>query len=62
MKNITRMGDISTLFSNLDNQLTMAQKLLGSIKKKLTKNKYTLWGTIAILCAVMIFVIYTYLG
>ena len=47
---------------HLDNQLTVAQKLLGSIKKKMTKNKYTLWGTLLLLAAVVIFVIYTYIA
>lgn len=42
--------------------MTMAQKLLGSIKKKMAKNKYTLWATIFILVLVVVFVIYTYLG
>ena len=62
MKNITRMGDISTLSPITDNELTKAQKLLGSIKQKLNKNKYTLWATIFILLLVVVFVIYTYVG
>lgn len=62
MKNITRMGDISTSASIWDNELTKAQKLLGSIKQKLNKNKYTLWATIFILFLVVVFVIYTYVG
>jgi len=62
MKNITRMGDISTLSPITDNELTKAQKLLGSIKQKLNKNKYTLWATIFILLLVIVFVIYTYVG
>jgi t-SNARE complex subunit (syntaxin) len=40
----------------------MAQKLLGSIQNKLNKNKYTLWGTIFIVIAVVVCVIYTYVG
>ena len=53
MKNIGRMDDI-------DNELTVAQKLIGSIHKKLRKNKMVLWGTVAVLTLVVVFVIYTY--
>ena len=53
MKNIGRMDDI-------DNELTVAQKLIGSIHKKLRKNKTVLWGTVAVLTLVVVFVIYTY--
>lgn len=48
------MGDIN-------NELTVAQKLIGSIHKKLRKNTFVLWGTIGILILVVIFVIYTYM-
>jgi hypothetical protein len=34
---------------DIDNELTVAQKLLGSIKKKFKKNKMILWFTIGIL-------------
>jgi hypothetical protein len=53
IKNINRMDDI-------DNELTVAQKLLGSIKKKFKKNKMILWFTIGILALVVAFVIWTY--
>lgn len=61
MKNIERVGDISKYMFDLGNKLTVAQKLLGSIQKKMTKNKYTLWGTLFVLVLVVVFVIYTYL-
>ena len=54
MKNINRMDDINS-------ELTIAQKLIGSIHKKLRKNKIVLWGTIAVLILVVVFVIYTYI-
>jgi hypothetical protein len=53
MKNIARMDDIG-------NQLTIAQRLLGSIKKKFRKNKMILWITLGILALVVAFVIWTY--
>ena len=62
MKNITKIGDISKFPWYVDNQLTVAQKLLGSIKKKLSKNKYTLWATLFVLALVVIFVVYTYVA
>ena len=45
-----------------DANLTVAQKLLGSIKRKMAKNKYILYGTICVLVLVLIFVIYTYVA
>lgn len=62
MKNIMRMGDISIILNILDSQLTTAQKLLGSIKNKLNKNKYTLWATLFVLFLIVVFIIYTYIG
>lgn len=53
MKNIARMDDI-------DSELTIAQRLIGSIQKKLRKNKMVLWLTIGILVLVVAFVIWTY--
>ena len=53
MKNINRMDDIG-------NELTIAQRLIGSIHKKLRKNKFVLWGTIAVLILVAVFIVYTY--
>jgi t-SNARE complex subunit (syntaxin) len=40
----------------------VAQQLLGSIKKKLTKNKYTLYGTLFVLILLVVFVVYTYVA
>lgn len=53
MKNIARMDDI-------DSELTVAQRLIGSIQKKLRKNKMVMWLTIGILVLVVAFVIWTY--
>ena len=38
----------------------MAQKMLGSIQRKMKKNKYTLCATLFVLIIVVVFVIYTY--
>lgn len=46
---------------DIGNELTAAQKLLGSIKKKFRKNKMVLWFTIGILVLVVVFVIWTYI-
>lgn len=45
---------------DIGNQLTIAQRLLGSIKKKFRKNKMILWLTLGILALVVAFVIWTY--
>ena len=46
---------------DINSELTIAQKLIGSIHKKLRKNKMVLWGTIGVLILVVVFVIYTYI-
>lgn len=57
------MGDISNYFvMSIDNQLTVAHKLLNSIKNKFRKNKLVMWGTIGFLILVLIIVLYSYLG
>lgn len=56
------MDDISTRLIIVDNELTVAQKVLGSIKQKMRKNRFILYGTGAFLFAVVIFIIYTYVG
>ena len=56
------MNDISINLLILDANLTVAQKLLGSIKKKMSKNKYILYGTLLVLALIVAFVIYTYVG
>ena len=48
------------MINMIDANLTVAQKLLGSIKRKMAKNKYILYGTVCMLVLVLIFVIYTY--
>lgn len=61
IKNINRMGDISIIiFLFLDNELTVAHKLLNSIKNKFRKNKLIMWGTIGFLLFVLVLVIYSY--
>lgn len=45
---------------DIDGELTIAQRLIGSIKKKFRKNKMILWVTIGILVLVVAFVIWTY--
>lgn len=63
IKNINRMGDISIIiFLFLDNELTVAHKLLNSIKNKFRKNKLIMWGTIGFLIFVLVLVIYSYFG
>lgn len=63
IKNINRMGDISIIiFLYLDNELTVAHKLLNSIKNKFRKNKLIMWGTIGFLIFVLVLVIYSYFG
>lgn len=63
IKNINRMGDISIIiFLSLDNELTVAHKLLNSIKNKFRKNKLIMWGTIGFLIFVLVLVIYSYFG
>ncbi len=52
-KNINRMGDIN-------GQLNVAQKLLGSIKNKMRKNKLVMWGTFAFLFFVLLLILYSY--
>ena len=60
VKNINRMDDISKAFPYLDNELTVAQKILGSIKKKMRKNKLIMCGTLAFLLLVVMLIIYSY--
>ena len=62
IKNINRMGDISIIYLILDQELTVAHKLLNSIKTKLRKNKLVMYGTLAFLVLILIFVIYSYVG
>jgi uncharacterized membrane protein YvbJ len=54
------MGDISIINLIIDNELTIAHKLLNSIKTKLRKNKLVMWGTIGFLLVVLLIVIYSY--
>lgn len=54
------MGDISIMLLNLDNELTVAHKLLNSIKTKLRKNKLIMWGTLGFLALVLALVLYSY--
>ena len=56
------MTDIGNYNHNKDANLTVAQKLLGSIKKKMKKNKYILCATLFVLILIVAFVIYTYVG
>ena len=60
VKNINRMDDISKAFPYLDNELTVAQKLLGSIKKKMRKNKLIMCGTLAFLLVIVMLIIYSH--
>ena len=62
IKNINRMGDISTHYLILDQELTVAHKLLNSIKTKLRKNKLVMYGTLGFLVLILIFVVYSYVG
>ena len=62
IKNIGRMGDIGIYLVDLDANLTVAQKLLGNIKRKMAKNKYILYGTLFVLLLVVVFIAYTYLS
>ena len=47
------MGDIN-------NELTVAHKLVNSIKNKMRKNKLIMWGTFAFLLFVLLLIVYTY--
>lgn len=62
IKNINRMGDISINYLILDQELTVAHKLLNSIKTKLRKNKLVMYGTLGFLVLILIFVVYSYVG
>lgn len=54
------MGDISIFIFTIDNELTVAHKLLNSIKTKLRKNKLVMWGTLGFLALVLAIVLYSY--
>lgn len=47
---------------NVDNELTVAHKLLNSIRIKMRKNKLVMYGTLIFLAFIIIMVIYTYFG
>ncbi len=44
----------------LDNELTVAHKVLDSIKRKMKKNKLIMCGTLAFLLLIVALIIYSY--